>query len=61
MTAQSLPDLQAIIDESEISSETIKNLLSKDPQERARASIGLLTKKEPIIMENIINHVRHDS
>lgn len=44
--------------EYEVSRSTLEQLISKDTEERARAAIELLTRHEPKLIEQIVDHVR---
>ena len=53
-SVRSLAELNSLIEEEQVRTSTVENLLSKDPEARAKAAIDLLTRQNDSSLVDLI-------
>ena len=53
-SVRSLAELNSLIEEEQVRTSTVENLLSKDPEARAKAAVDLLTRQNDSSLVDLI-------
>ena len=53
-SVRSLAELNSLIEEEQVGTSTVENLLSKDPEARAKAAVDLLTRQNDSSLVDLI-------
>lgn len=53
-SVRSLAELNSLIEEEQVGTSTVENLLSKDPEARAKAAVDLLTRQNDSSLIDLI-------